>query len=63
MRLQRVIPRLGGLMELCSYACWACGVIVTEAAEPDERAGDDDDHARAAAVAYPGGSRALSCAT
>ena len=51
MRLLRVIPRLGGLMELCSYACTACGVVVTEAAEPDERAGDGNDHDRVAAVA------------
>lgn len=36
MRLARTVPRLGGLPELRTYECRACGVSFTQAAEQEE---------------------------
>jgi len=36
MRLARTVPRLGGLPELRTYECRACGVSFTQAAEQAE---------------------------
>jgi hypothetical protein len=33
MKLVRVMPRLGGLSELHTFECRACGVAFTQAAE------------------------------
>lgn len=38
MRLARTIPRLGGLPELQTYECRACGVSFTEAVEAGREA-------------------------
>jgi hypothetical protein len=34
MRLARSIPKIGGLPELQTFDCRACGVAITEAHEP-----------------------------
>ena len=36
MRLARTIPGIGGLTELRTYECKACGVVFTESAGPAE---------------------------
>jgi transposase-like protein len=36
MRLARIVPRLGGLPELRTYECRACGVSFTQAAQQQE---------------------------
>jgi len=34
MLLIRTVPQLGGLLDLCSYECWVCGVyFIAEATE------------------------------
>ena len=37
MRFTQLIPAIGGLPELYSYYCEACGELITEAGEPGER--------------------------
>ncbi len=34
MRFVRAVPGLGGLPELRTFECKACGVMITEAEEP-----------------------------
>jgi len=48
MRLARTIPRLGGLPELRTYECRACGVTFTEAVDAAYEA--DASHALSEAV-------------
>jgi hypothetical protein len=36
MQLKRVIPGLGGLLQICVYSCQFCGVSLTEADEPQQ---------------------------